>query len=540
MTTDVPRARPRAVLLGVQLPDRSDPEFGSSLDELARLAKTLGMDVVGRVTQRRPRLDPGAVVGEGKLKELAGWTGGSGRVPHGPLPRAQREKEEEEEEEERAEDGEAGEGGSRDDKPRASVVLVNHDLTPSQARNLERATGIEVLDRSAVILAIFQRHARSREARLQVEIARLHYIAPRLREIGGGRDREGGGIGGRGAGESSSELERRKVRDRIAELRAELEAIEQEAGTRRKRRGEQNTVALVGYTNAGKSSWMRALTGSGVLVEDKLFATLDTTVRALQPETSPRILISDTVGFISQLPHDLVASFRSTLDEARDCDLLVQVVDAADPAFPAQVEVTREVLDSIGATESPRLMLLNKVDRLDAATRERLAREWPDALLLSAKVPADATKLREKLVAFFERDLEQAELFVPYAQQRWVAEAHAHGHVIEESHDERGTRLVLRAEPALWARLRGALGVQKPEPQQKAKAKPEPTPSVKPAPSAATPKPASAVKSKVAAKKKVPAKKAATKKKAAVAKKKPAAAKKKATARKKTSARRKS
>jgi GTP-binding protein HflX len=466
--SDALRHPPRAVLLGVQLPSVSEQELSHSLDELARLAKTLGMQVVGRITQRRPRLDPGRVVGEGKLRELAGWTGGSGRVHVGPPPRKERRDRDAGAEDERgaaeagsgaeAARGDAGEAAaSADAPPRAGIVLVDHDLTPSQARNLERATGAEVLDRSAVILAIFQRHARSREARLQVEIARLNYIAPRLREVGAGRDREGGGIGGRGAGESASELDRRKVRDRIAELRQELAAIEREAGTRRKRRGGQNTVALVGYTNAGKSSWMRVLTGSSVRVEDKLFATLDTTVRALQPETSTRILVSDTVGFISQLPHDLVASFRSTLDEARDCDLLVHVVDASDPAFPAQVEVTREVLDSIGATESPRLMLLNKVDRLDADARARLAREWPDALQVSAKDPVDADRLREQLVGFFERDLEEADLFVPYQKQRYVAEAHATGHVVSERHEDTGTRLRLRATPAVWARLRGAV-----------------------------------------------------------------------------------
>src|SRR5215470_17211995 len=331
---DATRSRPRAVLLGVQLPSVDDGPFRSTLDELARLGKTLGMEVVGRVTQKRPRLDPGAVVGEGKLKELADWTGGSGRVHVGPPPKAEKKEKEEEEEKEEGDGLDSSQGD--ESKPRAAVVLVDHDLTPSQARNLERATGAEVLDRSAVILAIFQRHARSREARLQVEIARLSYLAPRLRETGGGRDREGGGIGGRGAGESASELDRRKVRDRIAELRAELAAIERESGTRRVRRAQWNSVALVGYTNAGKSSWMRALTASGVLVEDKLFATLDTTVRAIHPESATRVLVSDTVGFIKKLPHDLVASFRSTLEEARDSDLLVQVVDAADAAFPAQ------------------------------------------------------------------------------------------------------------------------------------------------------------------------------------------------------------
>jgi GTP-binding protein HflX len=443
--------RSRAVLLGVQLAGVSDAEHESSLSELARLGKTLGLEVVGRVTQRRERLAPAAVVGGGKLRELAGWTGGTGVVPTGP-PGARRRDEAEEAEVAEAE----APAPAEEARPRASVVLVDHELSPSQARNLERATGAEVLDRSAVILAIFQRHARSREARLQVEIARLAYWAPRLRETGG-RDRQGGGIGGRGAGESQLELDRRKIRDRIAELREELAGIEREAGTRRKRRGELPTVALVGYTNAGKSSWMRALTASGVRVEDKLFATLDTTVRALQPETTPRILISDTVGFIKKLPHDLVASFRSTLDEARECELLVQVVDASDPAFPAQIGVTNEVLASISATESPRLLVLNKVDRLDAETRARLGSEWPDALLLSARDASDVATLRERIVAHFERGHVEAELLVPYARQRVVAEAHAAARVLAESHDESGTRLRVRATPEVLARLREML-----------------------------------------------------------------------------------
>ncbi len=456
---DTSRPRPRAVLLGVALQGVTDAELASSLDELARLGKTLGLEIVGRVTQRRQRLAQGAVVGAGKLLELARWTGGTGIVPSGARG-AKRDAEHRQD----AEPGEQGgaldasaEGVEPDAPSRASLVLVNHDLSPSQARNLERATGAEVLDRSAVILAIFQRHARSREARLQVEIARLSYVAPRLREMGGGRDREGGGIGGRGAGESSSELDRRKVRDRISELRAELALIERDSGTRRKRRGDQNTVALVGYTNAGKSSWMRALTGSGVLVEDKLFATLDTTVRALHPETSPRILVSDTVGFIKELPHGLVASFRSTLDEARDCELLVQLVDASDPAFRSQIEVTREVLASIGATESPRIVLLNKVDRLDAAARAQLAADWPEALCLSVRDSADVRKLRDRIVDFFARDLSEDLLVIPYAKQRVVAEAHALCRVVEESHDEQGTRLRVRATPAALARLHAAL-----------------------------------------------------------------------------------
>ncbi len=460
-----PDERKRAIALGVQLPGVSDEEHASSLAELARLGKTLGVDVVARVTQRRAKLHPSSVVGAGKLRELASLTGGSGIVPMGPPGRrgkAEAEDEPDDSEAEQTDESAAAPEPAESEAfappgAKANAVLVDHDLSPSQARNLERATSAEVLDRSAVILAIFQRHARSREARLQVEIARLSYWAPRVRESSGGKDREGGGIGGRGAGESHLELDRRKLRDRIAELRAEIQSIEREAGVRRQRRGEQNKVALVGYTNAGKSSLMRALTGSGVMVADRLFATLDTTVRALQPETKPRILVSDTVGFIKKLPHELVASFRSTLDEARDAELLLQVVDAADPAFPAQIEVTRAVLEDIGAQAVPRLLLFNKIDRVDAARAEMLRSEHPEALLLSAKQPEDVARLHERILAFFERDMVEEELTVPYARQRLVAEIHATCRVISEAHDERGTRLRLRASPAVLARLRAAV-----------------------------------------------------------------------------------
>jgi len=192
-------------------------------------------------------------------------------------------------------------------------------------------------------------------------------------------------------------------------------------------------------------------------VADRLFATLDTTVRALQPETTPRILVSDTVGFIKKLPHELVASFRSTLDEARDAELLLHVVDAADPAFPGQIDVTRAVLDEIGAKEVPRLLLLNKIDRVDAARAEALRAEYPEALLLSAKRPEDVALLRERIRGYFERDMVEEEITIPYARQRLVAEIHASCRVLSEAHDERGTRLRLRARPAVLARLRAAV-----------------------------------------------------------------------------------
>jgi len=446
----IDKESPRAVLVGIQLPDVSDAEHLSSLAELARLGKTLGFNVVAEVKQKRATLAPAAVLGEGKLLELARWTGGSGVVPSGVPAHRRRDA-----------DAEADEESAVDPLPaseRAEVVLVDHDISPSQARNLERACGAEVLDRTAVILAIFQRHARTREAALQVEIARLAYITPRLRETGGGADRQGGGIGAKGAGETKHELDRRRVRDRIAELREELAGIEKDAEHRRARRAANTTVAIVGYTNAGKSSLMRALTGSNLLVADRLFATLDTTVRALYPETKPRILISDTVGFIKKLPHDLVASFRSTLAEARDASLLMQVVDASDPAFREQMQVTLNVLEELQALEAPRLLVLNKADRLDAAARAACVEEFPDAVLLSAKSAEDVARLHDQIIAFFERDMVDEEIFVPYAQQRLVNTVHEACRVLAETHDEHGTRMRLRAKPEVVAKLQAQLG----------------------------------------------------------------------------------
>jgi GTP-binding protein HflX len=332
------------------------------------------------------------------------------------------------------------------------MVIVDHEITPTQARNLEKATGASVLDRSGVIVDIFHRHAKSREARLQVEIARLKYVAPRMRESANSERQAG-----RGAGESALELDRRKVRDRISELREELAAIQKRDEGRRKGRQGQLRVALVGYTNAGKSSLMRALTSSDVLVEDKLFATLDTTVRALSPETTPRILVSDTVGFIKKLPHDLVASFRSTLDEAHEASLLLYVVDASDPTHEAQLEVTRSVLREIGADAVPGKLLLNKVDRLDAGAREALESAHPDAILLSAKNAADVQALRRTLIEFFEHAMIDEDLVVPYDKQRLVSEIHEEARVLSEEYDEQGARLRVRALPETLARLRHAV-----------------------------------------------------------------------------------
>lgn len=454
-TADGPRSA--AVMLGVKLPEVDDEAFEASLKELGRLADTLGLKVLGRVTQRRASLSPSAVVGAGKLRELAAYTGGSGVVP-GYVAPGRKDKDLDEGFNDDA--LEADEEGPGIISEQAELVLVDHDLTPSQMRNLEKATGAEVLDRSMVILAIFQRHARTREARLQVEIARLAYTAPRLREAHAGQDRQRGGIGGKGAGESAIELDRRRIRDRIAELKRELEIVQREADTRRGRRvqTDSHTVALVGYTNAGKSSLMRALTGDEVYVADQLFATLDTTVRALKPETRPRILVSDTVGFIKKLPHDLVASFRSTLEEAKDAGLLLHLVDASDPAFRDQIEVTREVLHSIGAGTGPGLMVLNKADRLSSEQRAELQAEFPEALIMSARSPDDVKALHQRIVAFFEADMQERELTIPYSQQRLVAKLHETCRVLEERYEEQGTVMRVRAPASVIGAIERELG----------------------------------------------------------------------------------
>jgi GTPase len=448
----------RAVLVDVQLPGVSDQDQAADLAELGRLVQTLGYDVVATVTQRRDALAAAAVVGEGKLKELAAITGGKGIVPTGApevktKARAKWAAVRKKHDGDVEEDDASARGGEDGEKP--AVIVVDHEITPSQARNLERATGAQVLDRTGVIVDIFHRHARSREARLQVEIARLNYVAPRLRESSGGKERQRG----RGAGEAAIELDRRKIRDRTAELREQLAAIQKGRDHRREARQDQLRVALVGYTNAGKSSLMRALTGSHVLVEDKLFATLDTTVRAMQPETKPRILVSDTVGFIKKLPHDLVASFRSTLDEALEASLLLYVVDASDPTHQAQLEVTRTVLRDIGAQDVPWMLLLSKADRLEASERASLRREHPekDAMILSAHDPADVAALRQRILSFFEGRMVEEDLFVPYARQALLGDVYENARVVTEEYEEAGTRLRVRALPAAIARLRSVL-----------------------------------------------------------------------------------
>jgi len=472
MSNEVKNPRPRAVVAAVQLPNVSDAELESSLDELRELAKTLGFEVIATFTQKRSSFDATAYLGTGKREELKRFIQGEEEVeqagdaeedaPEASVATTRAEKNEERRIArhglaEAREAAKAAKAAASGDQRRAAYVLVDHEISPSQARNLENEIGCDVLDRTMVILEIFHRHARSNAARAQVEIARLRYLAPRLREaakLAGPQGRQRSGVGGRGAGEAAGEAERAKIRDRIAELKDEIIAFDLERQTQRARRQHSESlarVALIGYTNAGKSTLMRALTGSEVLVANKLFATLDTTVRTLLPEGVPRVLVSDTVGFIKNLPHDLVASFKSTLEEAAEASLLLHVIDASDPGFERQLEVTDSVLKEIGADEVPRLRVFNKIDRVGDAKAQRarakaLRAQYPKCIVISAVNTEDVDKLRKTIRTFFGKRLVKAELFLPWSAQQLRGELFAVCQVIEERADADGAHFSVRSE----------------------------------------------------------------------------------------------
>ena len=461
MHSEVKEKPQYAVVAAVQLPGVSDVEFEASLTELRELAKTLGFTVTRTFTQKRVGFDATAYLGVGKRQEIRrfvkGESGGETEPDHEPMNPLYRLST-------------VVEGLDDDVSPDPiDVIFVDHEISPSQARNLENEVGCQVMDRTMVILEIFHRNARSPAARAQVEIARLGYLAPRLREaakLAGPQGRQRSGVGGRGAGESHTELDKRKIRDRIAELQKEIAAMEVERKTQRARRQAHQglaSVALVGYTNAGKSTLMRALTGSEVLVANKLFATLDTTVRTLHPESIPRVLVSDTVGFIKNLPHGLVASFKSTLEEALDASLLLHVIDASDPGFERQIATTDDVLKEIDAQDVPRLRIFNKIDHVgDAATqaeREAVLRAtYPDCIVMSARRPDDVAKLHQAIMAFFQQDLVEAELFLPWSAQQLRGEIFARCEVLAEHADAEGAFFHVRGEQEALDSLREQFG----------------------------------------------------------------------------------
>ena len=398
--------------------------------------------MVGTQSQKQTSTERVNEVGLGKLAEIAHLTGNQGEV----------------EDVEELDELSSDELLQSSDIPSdnlpfacADVVVFDCDLSPSQLRNVENQLGVEVFDRTGVIIEIFSRHARTKTAKLQVEIARLNYVAPRLRETScGDRERQMG----KGAGETTLELNRRKVRDQLAELKRELVSVQNEMKGRRTQRSELFCVALVGYTNAGKSSMMRAITGSDVEGENKLFATLDTTVRALYPATQPRILVSDTVGFIKKLPHDLVASFHSTLAEAHDASLLLYVVDASDASFRSQLDVVHEVLAEVGVDNSEKLLVLNKSDQLSSEQQKALMEEFPGAMMTSARDPIDVAKLHKYIVAIAEQEMIEDEIIIPYTAKGIIGEIRSSMSVTKEEYEYTHIKLTVRSNAIDLKRLK--------------------------------------------------------------------------------------
>lgn len=437
-----------ALLISICTPQFKGDEATESLAELARLVTTLGFKVVGTQSQKQSSTKKVNVLGLGKLAEIAHLTGNKGEV----------EESEEIEDSSKEILDETLLTTMPSDIPSenlpfacADVVVFDCDLSPSQLRNVENQLGVEVFDRTGIIIEIFSRHARTKTAKLQVEIARLNYVAPRLRETScGDKERQMG----KGAGETTLELNRRAVRDQLADLKRELVSVQHEMKGRRTQRSELFCVALVGYTNAGKSSMMRAITGSDVEGENKLFATLDTTVRALYPTTQPRILVSDTVGFIKKLPHDLVASFHSTLAEAHDASLLLYVVDASDPSFRSQLDVVHEVLEEVGVEESKKLLVLNKSDQLSVEQQQALMEEFPDAMMTSTRNPADVSKLHKYIVSTAQQEMIEDEIIIPYTAKGIIGEIRSSMSVTKEEYEYSHIKLTVRSNAIDLERLK--------------------------------------------------------------------------------------
>lgn len=406
----------------------------ASLEEINRLLNTLKVETVGQLLCEVRKINPATYIGLGKIEEI---------IREAELPGENKENEE-------VHTG-RGYGAPKRD---VDVVIVDFELSPNQMRNLETALGKPVLDRTGVILEIFSRHARTKEAKNQVELARLQYLLPRLAHFWDHFERQSGGGTNRGMGEKQIEVDRRLVKKRMSILRDRLKEIEKERNVQRAGREDVLKVAIVGYTNAGKSTLLNQLTHSAVLAEDKLFATLDPSIRMLDPNAHPPVVAIDTVGFIDRLPTSLVASFRSTLEEVLEADLIVHVVDASSPEAKSQLKVTEDVLAELGAGDKPRMTVLNKADALGGTgplEKNRARVISPGSLLISALNRDDVIKLRDQIMAHFRKDLVLLELILPYEESKLEAKLHQFGKVEVTRHLEKGTFLRVRIEES-WAK----------------------------------------------------------------------------------------
>ncbi|NUR94591.1 MAG: GTPase HflX [Kribbellaceae bacterium] len=408
----------RVLLVGVWT-EGSAEDAENSLTELKLLAETAGSEVLDGVIQRRKKPDPATFIGSGKVADLRNLVASLG----------------------------------------ADTVIADGELAPAQLRNLEDKLKVKVVDRTALILDIFAQHAKSKEGKAQVELAQLQYMKQRLRGWGGNLSRQaggrvgaaGGGIGGRGPGETKIETDRRRINTKIAKLRRQLKDMKSTRSTMRqeRRRNLVPSVAIAGYTNAGKSSLLNQITGAGVLVEDALFATLDPTTRRTTTSDGRVFTLTDTVGFVRHLPHDIVEAFRSTLEEVTDADLLLHVVDGSHPDPIAQIQAVREVLAEIQATDVPEIVVINKADAADPLALAPILHREPNAIVVSARTGEGIDKLRELIEGALPQPHVMVEVLLPYERGDLVSRIHSEGSVEHLDHTPDGTRITGRVHPAL-------------------------------------------------------------------------------------------
>ena len=412
------RSQERAILVGVDLPSLS--HLGHNLEELEKLAQSAGAKVAGKFTQRLKRVSPATLIGWGKVEEIQGHL--------------------------------------REIKP--DLVIFDEDLSPAQQRNLESAFSLRVIDRSQLILDIFAQRARSNEGKLQVELAQLEYLLPRLTRRWTHLSRLGGGIGTRGPGETQLEVDRRRVREKIGALKRRLVTVERTRSLQRRERLEvpYATIALVGYTNSGKSTLMNTLTRAGVLVEDKLFATLDPTIRCLRLSNGDRVMVVDTVGFINKIPHSLIEAFKSTLEEVRSADLLLHLVDMTSPLYEEQIQVVEAVLRDIGAGDTPYIMVPNKVDLAGLPFPRLVGNGTREACPISALTGQGVDHLLEVIGNLLDRGKEQSEFSFSPTQGSLLSLLRQRGRILDEKFDGDTIRVTALLSPKLAGQIRKRLG----------------------------------------------------------------------------------
>lgn len=409
----------KAILIAVKTKDETRGRVEEHLDELGKLASTAGAEAFEKIVQDRSKIDTAFYIGKGKAEELAQFV----------------------------------------EMNEIDLIIFDDDLSPDQVRNLEQLTNRKVMDRSGLILDIFASHAKTKQAKTQVELAQLEYTLPRLTRAWTHLSKQAGGIGTRGPGETQIETDRRIIRTRIGKLKKTLEKIELQQETKSAKRGDYLTAALVGYTNAGKSTLINNLTDAGVLVENQLFATLDSTTRSIDLGKNQPVLISDTVGFIRKLPHNLIASFMSTLNVVKDADIILHVIDLSSPAFEEHMQVVRETLKELECDKKPQIRVFNKVDSLEDKNRiEYVRNKYEHSIVVSAHRSININQLLEKLKEAYEANYTEELVELDIADSKTISQVHSLAEVLSKKYNDNTVFIKYRADSAVSEKIKSMVG----------------------------------------------------------------------------------